>query len=253
MTRLRAAALAWLVLDAGAIYVISTTSAFGFQTLQVGPVSYTDASSVRSLLDVAPGSNLFSLRTDNLASRLRSLPPVADAGISATLPGTLVVRIAERRPVLVWAVGNTRFLIDREGVVFATDSAGSGPAASLPTVADNRADSTSAIRIGSRVGAIDLDAAARLASLTPADVGSAAKSLALAIGDDSGFVLTASDPTWTAVFGFYTPTLRTTDLIPGQVRLLRSLLKGREATVDRVILADATNGTYIPKSPAPSR
>ena len=52
---------------------------------------------------------------------------------------------------------------------------------------------------------------------------------------------------WTAVFGFYTPSLRTTELIPGQVRLLRSLLDGREATVDRVILASDTDGTYIPK------
>jgi len=120
-------------------------------------------------------------------------------------------------------------------------------------VTDNRAGSASGLRIGSRVDRIDLDAAARLASLTPADVGSTATSLTLALGDDSGFVLSSSGPTWTAVFGFYTPTLRTTDLIPGQVRLLRSLLGGREATVDRVILADATNGTYIPKSPAPSR
>jgi cell division septal protein FtsQ len=254
MTRLRVAALAWLVIDAGATYVVSTASAFGFRTLEVGPVSYTDASAIRGLLDVAPGSNLFALRTDPLAGRLRSLPPVADAGISASLPGTLVVRIAERRPVLVWAVGATSFLVDREGVVFAaTTSAGSGDTAKVPLVTDNRADSASALRIGSRVDRIDLDAAARLASLTPADVGSAATSLTLALGDDSGFVLSSSGPTWTAVFGFYTPTLRTTDLIPGQVRLLRSLLGGREATVDRVILADATNGTYIPKSPAPSR
>jgi hypothetical protein len=55
------------------------------------------------------------------------------------------------------------------------------------------------------------------------------------------------------VFGFYTPSLRTTELIPGQVRLLRSLLTGREQTVERVILASETDGTYVPKAtPKPS-
>ncbi|MER3418385.1 MAG: hypothetical protein C4343_04640, partial [Chloroflexota bacterium] len=55
---------------------------------------------------------------------------------------------------------------------------------------------------------------------------------------------------WTAVFGFYTPTLRPTTMIPGQVRLLRSLLLDREATVARVVLASETEGTYVPR-PAP--
>ena len=51
--------------------------------------------------------------------------------------------------------------------------------------------------------------------------------------------------TWTATFGFYTPTLRTPELVPGQVRLLRSLMarigEGRLATI---LLADTTDGTY---------
>ena len=50
------------------------------------------------------------------------------------------------------------------------------------------------------------------------------------------------------MFGFYTPSLRTTELIPGQVRLLRSLLDGREPQVDRVILASDTDGTYVPRT-----
>ena len=50
------------------------------------------------------------------------------------------------------------------------------------------------------------------------------------------------------MFGFYTPSLRTTELIPGQVRLLRSLLDGREPHVDRVILATETDGTYTPRA-----
>ena len=49
------------------------------------------------------------------------------------------------------------------------------------------------------------------------------------------------------IFGFYTPSLRTPELIPGQVRLLRSLLIGREPLIARVVLASETDGTYIAK------
>jgi hypothetical protein len=43
-------------------------------------------------------------------------------------------------------------------------------------------------------------------------------------------------------------------MIPGQVRLLHSLLAGREATVERVILASETDGTFVPKAtPRPAK
>jgi hypothetical protein len=73
------------------------------------------------------------------------------------------------------------------------------------------------------------------------------------VTDENGYVLNTKPTGWSAVFGFYTPSLRTTELIPGQVRLLRSLLEGREPQVDRVILASDTDGTYVARStPKPS-
>ena len=58
---------------------------------------------------------------------------------------------------------------------------------------------------------------------------------------------------WAATFGYYTQSLRTTELIPGQVRLLRSLLVGREGLIERIVLASETDGTYIPKpTPKPT-
>jgi hypothetical protein len=87
----------------------------------------------------------------------------------------------------------------------------------------------------------------------PADLGSTAKRLVVAIDDSDGFSITGTPAGWTAVFGFYTPNLRTTELVPGQVRLLRSLLYGREASVLRVVLADDRSGTYIPRPAASSK
>ncbi len=70
----------------------------------------------------------------------------------------------------------------------------------------------------------------------------------MVVTDANGFILDTRPKGWSAVFGFYTPSLRTTELIPGQVRLLRSLLVGREQLVDRVILASETDGTYTPRA-----
>ncbi len=70
----------------------------------------------------------------------------------------------------------------------------------------------------------------------------------MTIDDEHGFSLDTGTDGWTAVFGFYTPTIRQTDLIPGQVRLLRSLLAGREATIATIILADDLQGTYTVKA-----
>ena len=101
---------------------------------------------------------------------------------------------------------------------------------------------------------MDLDAATRIASLVPSDVGSEAEDLDVVVSDANGFVLRSRPASWTAIFGFYTASLRTPELVPGQVRLLRSLMIGREPLIERVILASDTDGTYIPKptpTPAP--
>nr|MBA2373781.1 hypothetical protein [Chloroflexota bacterium] len=46
---------------------------------------------------------------------------------------------------------------------------------------------------------------------------------------------------------------RQTSIVPGQVRLLRSLLIGREPLVERVILADERDGTYVERpTPRPA-
>jgi hypothetical protein len=155
--------------------------------------------------------------------------------------------------VLIWKVGQQRWLVDADGGLFA--ELGHDPpaaAAKLPVVEDRRAASAG-LSVGRHLDPVDLDAATRLASLHPSDVDSVAVGLTVAVTDETGFVVASNPAGWSAVFGFYTPSLRTPDLIPGQVRLLRSLLDGREAQVDRVILASTTDGTYTPKAtPAPS-
>ena len=253
LSSVRAAAILAMLLSAGATYGAAASSAFGLARIDVPTLAYTDPAAVRAALATASGTNLFALSTGPLVERLDALPTIAAASVEVRLPDRIVVHVTERKPLLIWRVGTTDYLVDRGGTLFA--AVGSTPrpeVAALPVVSDSRATSQT-MSVGSRLDPVDLDAATRLGSLKPADLGSVAQALTIAVTDANGFVVGTTPASWTAIFGFYTPTLRTADLIPGQVRLLRSLLAGREGSVDRVILADATNGTYTAKpTPKPS-
>jgi len=252
LTPIRAGALLAMLASAAAIYGAASSPAFGLVHLELDGVRYSDESAVLTRLAVPAGANLFTLATDPLEARLRELPTVAAARVTVRLPDSLSVSLTERVPVMIWQVGERRLLAGGDGVLFArlreVPPAG---AADLPVVEDRRAEAIS-LGVGWRLDPVDFDAATRLAAVRPVDVGSVAPALSVSVTDDMGYVMTTGEGGWTAVFGFYTPSLRTPDLIPGQVRLLRSLLDGREATVERVILASETDGTYIPRAtPAP--
>ena len=249
----RAGAALALLLSAAAIYGVGASSAFDYTKVEVDGALYTNPAAVEAALASARGHNLFQIATGPLEASLEGLPTVEHARIDLRLPGTLAVTIDERRPVLVWKVGEHRWLVDATGAIVAElDDRAPPDARKLPVVDDLRMGS-GGLAIGSHLDPVDVDAATRLASLHPADIASTAAGLAVSVTDENGFVLASTPPGWTAVFGYYTPSLRTTDLIPAQVRLLKSLLDGREANVDRVVLASGTDGTYTPKgTPAPS-
>jgi POTRA domain-containing FtsQ-type protein len=238
----------------GFLFTLATgPTAFGLARTEVPDLHWTDPDAVRAALAIEPGGNLFRLDTAPLEAALETLPGVAAAEVSVALPDALVVRIEERSPVLAWQVGDERYIADGEGAIFAVVDASTALPDGVAVVDDRRQPAPGDLRIGGRLDAVDVDVATRLGSLTPADVGSAAPRLRVSITDADGYVVTAAEA-WAAVFGSYSPATRPTDMIPGQVRLLRSLLAGREATVRRVVLASDTDGTYVPAAtPRPSR
>ncbi len=243
-----------MLMTAGSIYGLASTSAFAYSRLQIEGTAITTEAAIREKLDLAGGENLFGLRTEPLETRLRDIPAVAVAEVSVGLPDTVVVRIEEREAILVWRSGELRWYVDAGGFLFA-EVPPEPPASTetLPVISDDRARSTS-LRVGAQIDPVAIDVATPLASLTPAQVGSGAAGLSVGVTDENGFVLSSVPKSWVAVFGFYGLSLRTPDLVPGQVQLLGALLQeAGEPTVALVILADATDGTYIPKtSPSPS-
>jgi hypothetical protein len=253
LTPVRAGAILVILLSASAMYGVAQSPVFSYARGTVEGATFTDEAAVLAMLEEARGANLFALVTSPLEARIRELPTVRSADVSVRLPDVLAVRLRERTPILVWQVGARRYLVDTDGQLFARlPEVPPDDAAALPVVEDRRAASVG-LSVGRALDRVDLDAATRLASLVPADVGSQAEGLHVFVSDANGFTLRTKPATWQAVFGFYTPTLRTPELIPGQVRLLRSLLIGREPLIDRIILASETDGTFTTKAtPIPS-
>jgi POTRA domain-containing FtsQ-type protein len=242
------------MLATGFLYTLVTgPTAFGLSRTDVSALTWTDSAALAAKLAVPAGSNVFRLDTAPLEAAVRTLPAVADAHVSVSLPdAALVVDVEERVPVLAWEVGDRRYIADASGTVFASVERDAELPAGVAVVSDRRPGIGEDLWIGAHLDPIDLDVATRLGSLTPADIGSTATRLQVAVTTDDGFLVIAPGA-WQAVFGFYSPATRSTDMIPGQVRLLHSLLDGREGAVRRVILASATDGTYIPReTPSPS-
>jgi len=253
LSPMRAGAILAMLVSAGAIYGLAATSAFRFSRLDIQGTSLTAPADVEATLGLEQGMNLVGLATDPLEQRLRGIPSVKDANISIGLPDTIRVDVTERRPIVVWATAGHRFVVDETGLLFAEMGEAPSPAiAALPVVADDRQTAAS-LGIRSTLDRIDLDAATRLGSLTPAQIGSTARSLTVRVSDEKGFTVSSGPKGWLAVFGFYGASQRTPTLITGQVQLLGALIAGREPTVATVILADDRDGTFIAKpTPRPS-
>jgi cell division septal protein FtsQ len=251
-TPVRAVALLVLLAALAGLYGLTASSVFTARQTVVTGATWTPEGEVLAALDIPARQNLFTVSPIGLAHRLDQIPAIRAVSVTLALPDEIKVAVTERQALVVWQAGGRRFLVDETGLLFA--ELGDHPpeaAAALPVIDDERA-LAAPLAVGATLDPVTLDAALRLGSLTPADLGSSASGLAVKLDDVDGFTVSSTPAGWDAVFGFYTPTLRTTDLIPGQVRLLRSLLYGREAKVGRIILADDRSGTYLPRGYSPS-
>lgn len=244
----RLAALAVVLGMTLVLEYLTGASTFAVRTIEIEGAGVTDRGLVEAaLLGAGPArANLFRFDTTAAAARLSALPSVRAAAVRAVLPDRLVATLEERSAVLEWIVGEARFLIDGEGILFA--EAPSGGRGTLPLVRDLRA-ADGALGIGSRLAPVELRAARQLAALTPGSLGSAASRVTVALTDTDGFILTTEPPGWTAVFGLYGDVTRSPDIVPLQVQCLASLLADRgEESFGHVVLSPEGQlcGTFGP-------
>lgn len=63
------------------------------------------------------GARLLEVSTGRVATRVESLPWIRDGRVERILPSTIRITVAERKPVAVLLIGDSRFIADPEGVV----------------------------------------------------------------------------------------------------------------------------------------
>jgi cell division protein FtsQ len=77
----------------------------------------TDGETILAALAARPGTPILAVSPKRAKQQLESLPWVRSAVIERRLPGTLYVRLVERKPLALWQHGGKIALIDRVGAV----------------------------------------------------------------------------------------------------------------------------------------
>jgi cell division protein FtsQ len=77
----------------------------------------TDRETILAALAAGPGTPILGISPIRAKAQLEGLPWVRTAVIERHLPGTIYVRLAERKPLALWQHSGKIQLIDREGAV----------------------------------------------------------------------------------------------------------------------------------------
>jgi len=113
---------------------------------------------LRAAIGITPGAPILAYSVKAARARIESINWVRSATVERRLPGTIVVRLVERRPFAVWQHDGKFRLIDREGNVV-TDSNVADFASQLPLVVGTGANASPGTD-GPCVAALLLDALA---------------------------------------------------------------------------------------------
>jgi hypothetical protein len=109
------------------IFAVGISPSFATRTLLIHGATFTSQSVVRSILGVDAAPNAFKIDTGKAAAQLVRLPAVESASVQVDLPSTVVVTLVERQPKLVWVMGDQRYVVDQEGVIFGSVDAAGNP------------------------------------------------------------------------------------------------------------------------------
>jgi cell division protein FtsQ len=124
-----------------AIYFMWFSSAFTVSTIDLRGAQRLDVAAVDSVLNVI-GSSIFNIEGDTIYSLLREqFPELESVSVNVGFPAEVVVRIAERAPVLVWEQAGLVVWVDAAGFSFIPQGSSDGlikvTALEAPPVLDN--------------------------------------------------------------------------------------------------------------------
>jgi cell division protein FtsQ len=107
-----------IALLACAGWVVFATSLLSVRDIEVTGSTIVSPDQIRAVADVPAGTPLARVDTGAVRQRVRALAPVADADVSRSWPGTLVIAVTERQPVAVVRTSPGYQVLDGSGVVF---------------------------------------------------------------------------------------------------------------------------------------
>jgi cell division septation protein DedD len=114
-----------MAISLAGILAVCIAPSFAARTLEIHGDTFTSQKIVRSIVGIDRAPNVFGIQTDKAAAQLVRLPAVESVSVVVRLPSTVVVTLVERVPKLVWVIGDQRYVVDQDGLIFGqVDSAG---------------------------------------------------------------------------------------------------------------------------------
>jgi cell division protein FtsQ len=129
VTKLIAALL--LLGASGLLYHVAASEDFRIASVRVSGTRLLTDAEVEAVAAVS-GVNIFWLRQEEVARRLRAMPAVESVRVGAYLPNRFLIQVGERTAVAAWLAGGEAWLVDADGRVL---RAAPAPPA-LPTLRD---------------------------------------------------------------------------------------------------------------------
>jgi len=128
---------------------VMTSSRFAITEVAVSGNDHRPSDAILAESGLQIGTNVFVADLDAAQARILADPWIADAALARRLPGSIVVRVTERKAAALAAMGDT-FLTTAEGEAFKKLEAGDPPdqIASLPLVTGLRPESMTEDRDG---------------------------------------------------------------------------------------------------------
>lgn len=109
-------ALFFLLLAITASYAFLQSSFFGLERIVVTGTEQLEAQDVARLAAVPLGTNLWRIDEIQVARNIRAHPMIARVEVRRRLPGTLLLRVSERKAVALLAVDQGFVEVDASGV-----------------------------------------------------------------------------------------------------------------------------------------
>jgi len=113
-------AISLVLVSICAIAYISTSKVFLVKSIGIEGASHVKRDQVISMLDLDKGDNIFSWNMKLAKDRLESYPWIKSVSISRRfIPASVTVRIKEYKPEACAIIDGKRYLVSKEGKVFA--------------------------------------------------------------------------------------------------------------------------------------